>query len=245
LNQFERLLGQEPVKACFLIPNFNNPLGYRQSEEDKKEIVRITAEKGIPIVEDDVYADLYFEGERPRPLKAYDTQGLVLLCSSPSKSLCPGYRVGWVAPGRYKDTIKRLKYMGNISAPTLSQLAMAEFMRSGFYDRHLRKLRLLLKNQIHFYTEAIRQHFPSETRITRPQGGFLLWLELPATVDAFQLYALALEKGMSIAPGPMFSAVQGYRNYIRLSCGLPWSTQIEQAIKIMGSLAKDLIKRAK
>ncbi len=164
----------------------------------------------------------------------------MLLCGSFSKTLAPGYRVGWVAPGRYREKVELLKFAQTVATPTLPQLAIAAFLRNGGYDRHLRALRRQLASQVQRVVEAIGEHFPEGTRVTRPEGGSLVWVELPREVDALVLHSRALEAGISIAPGPVFSAQKRYGNFIRLSCGFPWSPRLEGALATLGSLARSL-----
>ncbi|WP_224244957.1 aminotransferase-like domain-containing protein [Hyalangium gracile] len=241
LEALESMLDKRRVAAVLVVPSFSNPLGSCMPEEHRQRLVKLLAERDLPLIEDDIYGDLYFGSERPRPCKAFDTEGRVLLCGSFSKTLAPGYRVGWVAPGRYRERVELLKFAQTGATPTLPQLALARFLQGGGYDRHLRALRRRLAAQVERMTEAIAEHFPEGTRVTRPTGGSLLWLELPATVDALVLHARALEAGISIAPGPIFSAQgQRYSHFIRLSCGYPWSPRIEAAMSTLGSLARSL-----
>ena len=165
----------------------------------------------------------------------------MLLCGSFSKTLAPGYRVGWAAPGRYRERVELLKFAQTVATPTLPQLAIARFLQGGGYDRHLRGLRRRLASQVERMTEAIAEHFPEGTRVTRPTGGMVLWVEMPPSVDALVLHSRALEAGISISPGPIFSAQAGrYSHFIRLSCGFPWSPRIEAAVATLGSLARSL-----
>ena len=237
LNALEQAIKKNKVKACLLIPNFNNPLGCCMPDNNKKQLVEMLGRREIPLIEDDIYGDIYFGAARPKTAKAFDKEGLVLLCSSFSKTIAPGYRVGWTAPGRFKAQVEHLKSMNTIATATLPQMAVARFLESGGYDRHLRKLRKALATQVQRVTLAVRQYFPEGTRITRPAGGFVLWVELPKSVDSLELYRKALEKKISIAPGPIFSAKQKYQNFIRLSCGQAWSDSLEQALKTLGRLA--------
>jgi len=237
LNALEQAIKKNKVKACLLIPNFNNPLGCCMPDNNKKQLVEMLGRREIPLIEDDIYGDIYFGAARPKTAKAFDKEGLVLLCSSFSKTIAPGYRVGWTAPGRFKPQVEHLKSMNTIATATLPQMAVARFLESGGYDRHLRKLRKALATQVQRVTLAVRQYFPEGTRITRPTGGFVLWVELPKSVDSLELYRKALEKKISIAPGPIFSAKQKYQNFIRLSCGQAWSDSLEQALKTLGRLA--------
>ncbi len=240
LDALEAALNKRKVAAVLVVPSFSNPLGSCMPEENRQRLVRMLAGRGIPLIEDDIYGDLHFGPRRPRPVKAHDTEGLVLLCGSFSKTLAPGYRVGWVAPGRFREKVELLKFSHTVGTPTLPQLAIAAFLRSGGYDRHLRSLRRQLASQVQRVVEAVGEHFPEGTRVTRPEGGALVWVELPRKVDALVLHARALEAGISIAPGPIFSAQKRYGNFIRLSCGFPWSPRLEGALATLGSLARSL-----
>ena len=230
---------QKRVNAVLLVPNFNNPLGSCMSDDSKRRLVELLADRKIPLIEDDVYGDLCFGTSRPKVAKAYDRKGLVLLCSSFSKTLAPGYRVGWTAPGRYKPEVERLKFVSSVATATLPQLAIADFLANGGYDRYLRRVRKIYAEQVHRVTEAIGKFFPEGTRVTRPSGGYVLWVELPKGVDSLWLHEKALKEKISIAPGPIFSAQKKYRNFIRLNCAYPWSDRIERAIIVLGRLAAE------
>jgi len=227
-----------PVKACVLTANFSNPLGSIMPAEKKQILVNLLAEHNIPLIEDDIYGDLGFEGERPRALQAYDIRGGVIYCSSFSKTLSPGLRVGWMVPGRWREQVEYLKYVTSLAAPTLSQLAVAGFLHHGGYDRHLRQVRSAYARQVAIMTRAVGKYFPQGTRVTRPRGGFVIWVELPKTVNTLGLCQKALEQGISIAPGPIFSASGKYHNCLRLNCAQPWSDAIDRAIMTLGRMAE-------
>ncbi len=237
LDALDIALRKHPVKACLVVANFNQPLGSLMPDSNKERLVAMLAKRNIPLIEDDIYGDLYFGTRRPRNARAYDRDGRVLLCGSFSKTLAPGYRVGWVAPGCYQEQVERLKLMTSIATASLPQVAIAEFLHSGGYDRHLGRLRNAFATQTQLMTQAICAWFPAGTRVTRPAGGFVLWVELPKGTDAMALHALALEQKISIAPGPIFSPKGGYTNFIRLTCGNPWSNRIESAVRTLGRLA--------
>ncbi|HEY1270166.1 MAG TPA: PLP-dependent aminotransferase family protein [Candidatus Binatia bacterium] len=238
LEALSSSLKRYPVKACLLVLNFNNPLGSCVPDSNKKELVKLLARREIPLIEDDIYGDLSFRPTRPKTAKAYDSEGLVLLCSSFSKTLAPGFRVGWTAPGRFKAQVERLKFMTSMACTTAPQIAVAEFLRSGGYDRHLRAIRRNLAAQVQRMTDAIARYFPPGTKVTRPQGGLALWVELPKSIDSLDLHRKALKERVSIAPGPIFSAKQKYKNFIRISCGEPWTDRIERAMETLGNLAR-------
>jgi DNA-binding transcriptional MocR family regulator len=237
LDVLEKALSNNEVKACLAVTNFNNPLGSCMPTENKKRLVEMLSKKNIPLIEDDLYGELYFGSTRPQNAKAFDKKGLVLLCSSFSKSLAPGYRVGWVAPGKFKTKVERLKSMTTIATSSLPQMVIAEFLKDSSYERHLNQLRKAFCEQIQATTKAICKYFPEGTKVTRPTGGFVLWVEFPKQVDTLKLYYRALEKKISITPGIIFSTTRKYNNFIRVSCGHPWSTEIEEAMVELGKLA--------
>jgi DNA-binding transcriptional MocR family regulator len=239
LDALEQVLRQGVVKAVLASPNVSNPLGAVMPDENKERLVRLCTRHDTPLIEDDVYGDLAFDG-RPRPAAHWDKEGRVLLVGSISKTLAPGYRIGWIAAGRYQERIERLKYALTVSTPEILQMAVAEFLGSGGYDRHIRKLRSHLQGQVDRTRQAIAEAFPEGTRISSPAGGFVLWVELPAHVDAYALQSAALAEKISLAPGPIFSPRERFSNYVRISCGFPWSERTAKAIRTVGRLAHEL-----
>jgi DNA-binding transcriptional MocR family regulator len=240
LDALEIALRSRRVAACLLVANFSNPLGSLMPDEHKQRLVEILTRRDVPLIEDDIYGDLHFGPHRPRVVQSYDRKGLVMLCGSHSKTLAPGYRIGWVAPGRFYNKVKALKLTNTLANATLPELAVAEFVANGGYDHHLRSIRRTYAEQIQRVSHAIAESFPPETTITRPAGGFVLWVGLPPKVSALKLHERALLEKISIAPGPLFSAKQGFSNFIRLSCGHPWSSRIERAIGVLSYLVKQM-----
>ncbi len=229
----------QSVRACLFITNYNNPLGCLMPDERKAELVELLAAHEIPLIEDDINGELFFSGERPNVAKAYDKKGLVLLCSSFSKDISPSYRVGWIAPGRYKEEIERLKLVSNVAPPILTQLAIAEFLAGGGYDHHLRHIRKAYAQKTACMADAVLRHFPPGTHVSSPQGGFVLWVQMSEAVDALEMYSQALKMGITLVPGHVFSPSQGYRNYIRLNTA-QWSDQTAWAVQRLGVLAAQL-----
>lgn len=236
LDYLKKAIPQFNIKACLFVTNFNNPLGSCMPESHKRELVDILAKQQIPLIEDDIYGELYFGKARPGTCKRYDKQGLVLYCSSFSKNLAPGYRLGYIIPGKFRDEIIRLKRMHIISTNTLVQAAVAQFLSKGRFELHLRHLRRDLHKNILRYSQAVYEYFPEGTRISRPQGGFVLWIELDKKADAFKFHKRALKQGIGIAPGQIFSVQGHYQNFFRISCGEPWSEKIEEGIRTLGRL---------
>jgi DNA-binding transcriptional MocR family regulator len=243
LDALEEVLRGGRVRAVVAQTTATNPLGAVMPDEARRRLVRMIDRYDLPLIEDDVYGDLVFDGSRPRPAKAYDSSGRVLLCGSVSKTLAPGYRVGWIAPGRYQDEVERLKFAHTLAGPTLTQTAVAEFLAGGGYDRHLRRLRRLLASRVEQMRDAIAACFPAGCRVTAPLGGFVLWIELPAGVDSLLLQQRALDRGVSIAPGPIFSARGRFGNFVRLSCG-GWSPRVEAGVQAVGEIACQLSGRS-
>jgi DNA-binding transcriptional MocR family regulator len=236
LDELEHALEQQPVAVCLFVPSFNNPLGSCMPDDHKQRLVELLTRRRIPLIEDDIYGEMYFGPVRPKTCKAFDTEGWVLLCSSFSKQLAPGYRVGWVIPGRFATQVEGLKHSVNVMTATLPQLAISEFIAHGRYEHHLRQLRAAFAAQVERVSRAIQQHFPAGTRVTRPSGGFVLWIALPESCDTAELHAQALKQGIGFMPGSLFSAQTQYTNCLRITCGQVWNAQMEQAIETLGHL---------
>ncbi|WP_204102463.1 MULTISPECIES: PLP-dependent aminotransferase family protein [Spirulina sp. CCY15215] len=243
LSHLKESLQKRQIKACLIIANFNNPIGSCMDDAKKKQLVELLNEYDIPLIEDDVYGEIYFSGSRPKAIKAFDTEHRIIYCSSVSKILSPGLRIGWCAGGRYGDRIARVKAIINQSTSIPPQLAVAEFLANGGCDRHLRQLRHAYQSQMNRILQAICDYFPTETRVTQPNGGHVLWLEMPAGFDSLQLYHQALAHKISIAPGVMFS-VSGkyYQNCFRLNTAIAWSPAIDRAMQTLGQLAKQQLE---
>lgn len=233
-----KALERHPVKACWFMTSFQNPTGTSLSREKKQALVALLAGRGIPLIEDDVYGELYFGERAPWPAKAFDREGLVMHCSSFSKTLAPGYRVGWVSPGRFGERIARLQLMTSLSASLPAQLALADYLQHGGYDKHLRKLRHAMEAQLASLLAAIARHFPPGVRVGRPAGGYFVWVAFDAGFDALALYEAALAHGISVAPGPIFSARRDFRHCLRLNYGHPWDARLEDAVHTLGVLAR-------
>lgn len=226
------------IDICLLVPNFNTPLGSCMPDEHKKEVVELLSKHNIPLIEDDIYGDLYFGTQRPKCCKAFDKEGNVLWCGSVSKTLAPGYRVGWVAPGRYKEKLLKLKLIHSISSSSIVQEAVANFVTTGKYENHLRQLRRTVEDNYQNYLRAIAQYFPEGTKTSRPLGGLSLWVEFDKGIDTAKLYDLAIKQGICIAPGRMFTLQDQFENCMRLCIGLRWTDELKFKLKQLGNLAR-------
>lgn len=227
---------QWPVKACIVVPNFQNPLGFVMPDSAKKALVELAGKYKVPLIEDDIYGELAFDHRRPSLLKHYDKNDMVIHCSSVSKSLAPGLRIGWVVSPRNVEQLRYQKFVNNCATSTMNQLAVAEFLRSGRYDRHLRTLRTNLSQAVSRIIDRVGRYFPDTTKITQPSGGYVIWLELPKHIDSKELTHQALEQKISIAPGWLFSPSQKYAHCIRLNCALPWSDEVDHALMKLGNM---------
>jgi DNA-binding transcriptional MocR family regulator len=237
LAALEQALASRRIAACLFASSFNNPLGCTMPEAKKLAVLDLLARHNVPLIEDDIYGDVYFANERPRPFMALDRNGDTIYCSSFSKTLAPGYRVGWIAAGRRMQEVLERKCALTLCSPALPQVALGEFLSSGGYDNHLRRIRREFQHNIAQATRSIERSFPAGTKVTRPAGGFVLWLELPRPFDSRALLAEALAKGICFAPGDVFSASGRYRNCLRISCASPWSARLEAGVATLGALA--------
>ncbi len=236
IESLEYALDTMDITAMLLVPNFNNPNGSLMPENNKKQLVELLNNQQTPLIEDDVYGDLYFGSERPSIAKFYDRDDRVLSCSSFSKTLAPGYRMGWIIGGRYHEKLLEWKQATSSASPSIQQLATAEFLHSGQYDRHLARLRKAFRSQVEKARFMISRLFPDGTRISDPQGGFVLWVELPRNINCYDVYTNALEKNIGITPGMLFSATRKFKNYIRINCGFPWDSETEFAMEQLAGI---------
>ena len=238
LARMAELIERHRPTACWLMTSFQNPLGSLMPPERKRALVALLEKHGIPLIEDDVYAELQHQGSPPPPAKAFSTRGEVLHAGSFAKTLAPGYRVGWVAAGRFAPALRRAKLSQSLSGSWPAQAAVAHYLEGSHYDRHLRALRRSLAAQQQALTTAVRQHFPPGTRVGQPQGGYFIWVELPAGHDTLALQRAALLEGISLAPGPLFSAQGSFRTCLRLNSGHPWTPALAAAVARLGELIR-------
>ncbi|EKN4704684.1 PLP-dependent aminotransferase family protein [Yersinia ruckeri] len=240
LDALEQVIGQYPIKACWLMTHFQNPLGSTMPWSHKQRLVNLLQQNNISLIEDDVYGELYFGAQRPLPAKALDQHRQILHCSSFSKCLAPGFRVGWVAAGIHAQRIQHLQLMSTVSASVPTQLALADYLTQGGYDTHLRRLRRVMEQRLNSMHQAVVDAFPRNVKISHPGGGYFLWLEMEPPFNTNELYLRALEQGISIAPGRMFTTGNQFDHCFRLNASFPWSGHSEQAIKTLGQLVYQL-----
>jgi DNA-binding transcriptional MocR family regulator len=241
LAELARALAGGAIKACLFASSFNNPLGCTMPEDKKIAVLDLLAAHGVPLIEDDIYGDIYFGKERPVPFMALDRHDNTIYCSSFSKTIAPGYRIGWVASGRYMARLLENKFAMTLCGPGLPQAALADFLSSGGYDSHLRRIRRTFEDNLHQMIRTLERVFPKGTRVSQPVGGFVLWVELPRAVSTWVLFHRALEDGVCFAPGDVFSASDRYGNCMRLSCGQSWDQRMEKGLRRLGVLAGEAV----
>jgi DNA-binding transcriptional MocR family regulator len=241
MASLKKIVQKTKLAACIFVSNFNNPFGSLMPENHKKEAVKLLEKYNVPLIEDDIYGDLYFGEKRPTCCKSYDESGMVLLCSSFSKTLAPAYRVGWVAGGKFMNEVMKIKLFHSLSSTSITHEALGSFLETGRYEAHLRKLRKSLYTNYLQYVRVIGECFPEGTKLCRPQGGLSLWVELPKAIDTIELYNAAVSKKITFSPGSMFTLQEQFSNCMRLSYGLEWNEKTENGLKMLGRLAKTVM----
>lgn len=236
ITRLRKVIKEFDVRACVFVPNFNNPTGLLMEDFKKEQIAELANELKIPVIEDDIYGELYFGNERPKTIKSFDKQGWVMLCSSFSKNLAPGMRIGWAIPGRFAKKVEEIKFMTNICCSNIDQQVLSRILEGGLYDRFLKKYRLEIYNNITRSRKLIQENFPHGTKVSEPRGGMVLWIELPDGRDSVSIQKIAMENNIGITPGLLFSSKGSYRNFIRFSCGNYWDQNIIRAIKQLAKI---------
>ena len=229
------------IKAVVAVPYLQNPLGSIMPDAHKKRLVQLCEQHRIALIEDDTYSELA-ETEAPlSALKAWDRSGNVIYCASLHKILAPGMRLGWMTAGKWQARVEMLKFAQSRLNEEWPQIAAAEFIGSSAYERHLRRLRSLLRPQRERTAQAIAAHFPLGTRLSVPDGGLALWGELPERLSSERVFEAALREGVLIAPGTLFSNSVQFEHFLRLNCGVPYSTDIDHALRRLAQIVARLL----
>jgi DNA-binding transcriptional MocR family regulator len=238
LDQLRAATRRHRVKAVLVNVTCHNPLGDCTDDASKAEIVAFAKSQGLPIIEGDTFGDLVFSGARPKPLKAFDTAGLVIQCASLAHYVAPGFNLGYCHAGRWQPEIERLKAITSVATARLPQLALAEFLESGGFDKHLKRLRVALWQSVETSRQEVLRRFPAGTRVSQPEGGFVLWIQLPDGLDGSDVQRQAATSGIRILPGALFSPNQRYRNFIRIACGQPIDVLLP-AIRTLADIVRE------
>jgi DNA-binding transcriptional MocR family regulator len=234
------------IKAVVVVPHLQNPLGSIMPDAHKQGLVQLCERHGVALIEDDTYSELVNDATRGgvplRAMKSWDTTGNVIYCASLHKILAPGMRVGWMAAGRWQARVEMLKFTQTRSNEELSQLALADYMASPAYDRHLRRLRSTLHVQREKTAQAIASYFPEGTRLNVPDGGLSLWVELPHKLSSRRVFDAALAQQILVTPGQMFSNSLRFDAYLRINCGWPHQQDVEQGLRRLGQIVTELLE---
>ncbi|ARU04555.1 hypothetical protein CCO03_07575 [Comamonas serinivorans] len=225
-----------PIRALLCMPTLHNPLGCTMPDAHKRAVLQLCGEHGVPIIEDDIYADMGAAASHCQPIKAMDETGLVIHCSSLNKSLAPGMRIGWMSAGRWQARVEMLKYSQSRFPEELGQIVLARFLASKSHDRYLRRLQQDLRERRQALADEVARCFGDQVKLTPPDGGLFLWLELPAGVSAMQLGHDALARGIHIAPGPLFSGQPRMDRFVRLSAGMASRADITDGMRSLSEL---------
>ncbi|OEE96383.1 GntR family transcriptional regulator [Vibrio genomosp. F10 str. 9ZD137] len=241
LDSLEKALQTHDVKACWLMTNFQNPLGFTLTDEKKKRLVSMLTEHQVYLIEDDVYGELYYGASKPLPAKAFDTQGMTLHCSSFSKSLVAGFRIGWVAAGNRALPIQKLQLMSTLSTSAPVQLALANYLSTRHYEIHLRQLRRTLEQRKFQTWQLLQQSLPKGCDAYYSTGGYFIWVVLPEHVNTTNLYRVLLQDNISIAPGEMFAPDQQFTHGFRLNASQDMTESVKGAIKRLGEQIANML----
>ncbi|MCV6590427.1 MAG: PLP-dependent aminotransferase family protein [Marinobacterium sp.] len=234
MDGLERALQSWQVKAVVVTPAFATPSGSLMPQAARARLLALAEQYDLVVIEDDIYADLAF-GTTPSPLKALDHNDRVILCGSVSKSLSRDLRLGWIVAGRWQQKIEQIKLVNMLAGNRFIEQGVADFIADGGYDRHLRRLRLQLQDQRDQLVQMLSE-WSLPVRISQPEGGLCLWLELPESVDTLAVYQQARHAGVVITPGALFTSRASYRNCLRLSFAHPWHKRRREALSLLGTL---------
>jgi len=240
LDRLEQLMADKSISACLVSTTFQNPLGYCLSAADKQRLAEMAEHYQCPVIEDDVFGECGHTRQRPLPLRSWSHNGWVIWCGSVSKTLAPGYRIGWCASGRFHREVRQAMLARRLAVNTPLQLALADFILTGEYRRHLNRLRLQLADQVNSLCGSLQQHLGKQCRLARPDGGYAVWVQLPESCQGLQLYQRMKEQGINLVPGEVFSARKLYANAIRLNAGNPWSDELERAVEALAESVRML-----
>ncbi|MFK4204840.1 aminotransferase-like domain-containing protein [Acinetobacter junii] len=243
LERLEYFMQQGSTKLCLLTANFQNPLGYCLSNQQKQKIAELAQKYQCFVLEDDIYAECSFQKERPLPIRYWDQQGYVIWCGSVSKSLSSAYRVGWFCLGQQLQHLRPALLANNVGVNTPLQLGLADFIYSRAYREHLERLRPALMQQVEQYRACILEQFQGiPIALSQSSGGYALWMQLPNTITGLELYYRAQQYGINIVPGEVFGEDQRYQHFLRLNAGHALTDEIRQAIQQLADWVRESLK---
>lgn len=231
----KKACGQNKIKAIVITPNFHNPTGILLDDDAKKELVKISQQHHIAIIENDIYGDLNFGGKRPSTIRSYDESGLVMTYSSYAKTLAPGIRLGWLAAGKFLRAAEQIKFsMGSTVSPVYQE-TVNRLLATNSYDRHLRAFRMLLAKNAFSTINLLSQHFPKDTSIVPPAGGYNIWVKMPDYIDMNNFYNECERIGVKFTPGYTFSFTEMFSSNFRIVFADKYSALKIRALELVGN----------
>lgn len=241
ISALENAFARGP-RLAVVIPNFHNPLGVSLPRDSRKQIAQLAARYHVPVIEDDPYATLRFEGEALPPVKAFDEDGWVFHLGSFSKMLAPGVRLGWiVTPAELLPRITVIREALDLETPTLTQRAVAEYLLNGHLETHLEDLRRVNRERCTALLNALQTHLGSLAQWTQPTGGLFVWLVLPPEVDAWEMFPKAVENKVAYIPGTAFAIYGGHRNTLRLNFSNVSPARIDEGVARLAEVIKQTL----
>ena len=245
MEELEKVLATtENVKMIYVIPDFQNPSGRTWPLERRKQFMDIVNKYEIPVVEDNPYGELRFEGEYLPALKSMDTKGLVVFLGTFSKILAPGYRLGWVcADGEILQKYNFLAQAASLQASTEAQLVVSKFIDMYDLDEHVATIKECYRKRRDVMIQTMEREFPPEAKFTHPNGGLFTWVELPEYINTNEMAKQCLARNVAYVPGDGFFPDAGHNNCIRLNYSCMPEDKIEQGMTILGQVIKENLKK--
>lgn len=239
LDILEEIIMKEKVKTVIFSPTFQNPLCSVMPPCNKKRLYHISEKYNLTLIEDDIYGDCSFDGQKHFPVKSFDKSKRIIYCSSFSKTLAPGLRIGWAIPGKRLDNFTNFKQISSLGGTLLTQLAIADYLKHGFYKSHLSNFQKNIYLQTTQMKMLIKKILPDNIKVSNPTGGYFLWLELDDKINSYNIHNIAFSKHIGIVPGPVFSSSDKYLNCIRISCGNPITEKIIKGLEVLDLIIRN------
>ena len=243
-EELNKILSEnDRVKFIYVIPDFQNPTGITWSLDRRKEFINIINKYEIPVLEDNPYGELRYEGEYLPALKALDTKGLVIYLGTFSKIFCPGYRMGWTCAS--KEILSKFiisKENSDLQTSTIGQRDISKYIDEYDLDEHVDKIRDTYRKRRDCMLKAMEEEFPKEVSFTHPKGGLFTWVTLPKEINAQELMKKCIDNNVAYVPGGFFFPSGNRENYFRLNYSSCKEETIKEGIKRLGKVLRDAIK---
>ncbi|GAA0743068.1 PLP-dependent aminotransferase family protein [Clostridium oceanicum] len=239
IEELEKALKEHgnKVKMIYTIPDFQNPTGRTMPDDRRKRVAELAAEYEIPVIEDNPYGDLIYEGERHPSIKSFDKEGWVIYLGTFSKNFCPGLRLGWVcASEQILEKYVVVKQGVDLQCSTFDQRAAALFMQKYDLNKHIEKIKVVYKKRRNLMLDSMTKYFPEGVKFTHPIGGLFTWVELREDLDAKELMKDALAENVAYVPGGPFFPNGGHHNYFRLNYSCMSDEKIVEGVKRLGKV---------